>query len=68
MKQINDAYDVLLDDRDVRAGAKFKDSDLIGIPKRIVVGRGVTDNKVEFKTRSSSEKQEISIQKIRETF
>ena len=61
-------YDVLLDDRDVRAGAKFKDSDLIGIPKRIVVGRGVTDNKVEFKTRSSSEKQEISIQKIRETF
>ncbi len=61
-------YDVLLDDRDLRAGAKFKDADLIGIPKRIVVGRGITENKVELKERKTGEVTEISTEKIRETF
>jgi prolyl-tRNA synthetase len=40
--------DVLLDDRDERAGVKFKDADLVGIPYRINIGRGVADGKVEF--------------------
>jgi prolyl-tRNA synthetase len=45
--------DVLLDDRDERAGVKFKDSDLLGIPLRIVVGdKGLKEGKVEFKRRT----------------
>ena len=44
--------DVLLDDRDCRAGVKFKDADLIGIPLRIVIGeRGLKDRKLEAKWR-----------------
>ena len=45
--------DVLLDDRDLRPGAKFKDADLIGIPLRVVVGeRGLKEGKVEIKRRT----------------
>ena len=45
--------DVLLDDRDERAGVKFKDADLLGIPLRIVVGeKGLKDGKVEIKRRT----------------
>ncbi|SFS67798.1 proline--tRNA ligase [Paenibacillus sp. BC26] len=46
--------DVLLDDRDERLGVKLKDSDLIGIPIRIVVGKGVADGQVEWKLRGVS--------------
>jgi prolyl-tRNA synthetase len=56
--------DVLLDDRDERAGIKFKDSDLIGIPKRIVVGRGASSGMVEVKTRSTGEVVEVPISEI----
>ncbi len=53
--------DPLYDDRDVRAGAKFADMDLIGIPWQIVVGpRGVQNGVVEFKNRASGEREEIS--------
>ena len=45
--------DALLDDRDERAGVKFKDADLIGIPWRIVVGRDAGDGKVEVVERSA---------------
>jgi prolyl-tRNA synthetase len=46
--------DVLIDDRDERAGIKFKDGDLIGIPYRIVVSeKGLLNNTVEFKHRAS---------------
>jgi prolyl-tRNA synthetase len=52
--------DVLLDDRDLRPGPKFKDADLIGFPLRIVIGeRGLADGKIELKWRS--EKLPISI-------
>lgn len=44
--------DVLLDDRDERAGVKFKDADLIGIPWRVVVGRDSSSGKVELLKRS----------------
>ena len=45
--------DVLLDDRDARAGIKFKDADLLGIPLRIVVGeRGLAEGNVEIKRRT----------------
>ena len=45
--------DALLDDRDERAGVKFKDADLIGIPWRIVVGRDAGDGEVEVVERSA---------------
>ncbi len=43
--------EVLLDDRDERAGVKFKDADLIGLPVRIVIGKGAGDGMVEYKER-----------------
>ena len=44
--------DVLVDDRDVRAGVKFKDADLVGFPLRIVIGeRGLKEGKLELKWR-----------------
>jgi prolyl-tRNA synthetase len=43
--------DVLLDDRDERAGVKFKDADLIGYPLRVVCGRTVAEGNVEVKWR-----------------
>lgn len=48
--------DVLLDDRDERAGVKFKDADLLGIPVRVIVGiKGVKKGQIEIKLRSESE-------------
>lgn len=44
--------EVVLDNRDERPGVKFKDMELIGIPFRITVGRGVADGKVELKSRT----------------
>jgi prolyl-tRNA synthetase len=53
--------DVLLDDRDERAGVKFKDADLIGIPYRINIGRGVAEGKVELVDRLNRHTQEIAL-------
>lgn len=47
--------EVVLDDRNDRAGVKFKDADLIGFPYRITVGKTVKDGLVEFKTRATGE-------------
>ena len=52
--------DVLLDDRDERAGVKFKDADLLGIPWRVVVGRGAKDGQVELVQRQGSVKRELA--------
>lgn len=60
-KYKKDGIEVILDDRDVRAGVKFKDMDLIGIPKRIVVGKKASDGIVELKYRNSSDVEEINI-------
>jgi prolyl-tRNA synthetase len=43
--------EVLLDDRDERAGVKFKDADLVGIPYRVVTGKAIADGKVEIVNR-----------------
>jgi len=48
---VSSEIDVLLDDRDERAGIKFKDADLIGIPIRIVVGKKANEGVVEYKKR-----------------
>src|ERR1035438_6188904 len=54
--------DVLYDDRDERAGVKFKDADLIGIPFRIAIGRkGVAEGVVELKRRNGTEVRKIRI-------
>jgi prolyl-tRNA synthetase len=56
--------DVLLDDRDERAGVKFKDADLVGIPYRINIGRGVADGKVEFVDRLQNVNQDVPLDEI----
>ena len=63
MKVANEIYEKLLaakveavlDDRDERAGVKFKDADLIGFPFRITVGKTITEGLVEFKVRETDE-------------
>jgi prolyl-tRNA synthetase len=53
--------DVLLDDRDERAGVKFKDADLVGIPYRINVGKKAAEGKVELVTRATSTSVDVSL-------
>ena len=63
MKVAEDIYKTLIkhgveavfDDRDERAGVKFKDADLIGFPYRITVGKGISEGLVEFKVRETDE-------------
>src|SRR5699024_3546753 len=50
-------FDVLFDDRNERAGVKFADSDLIGIPYRITVGKKASEGIVEFKVRQTNEQE-----------
>ena len=60
--------DVLLDDREDRAGVKFKDAELIGIPVQIVVGRNYINKEVELICRINNTKFTISTDKLMETF
>jgi len=54
--------DVLLDDRELRAGEKFADADLIGLPKRITVGkRTLEDGMVDVRDRKTGDEQRVSI-------
>jgi prolyl-tRNA synthetase len=53
--------DVLLDDREDRAGVKFKDADLIGIPYRINVGKKVSDGMVELFERKTKNSQDVKL-------
>ena len=56
-----EGIEVLLDDRDLRAGAKFKDADLMGIPVRITIGnKAVKENKIEIKVRKNDKVHEIN--------
>lgn len=56
--------EALLDDRNERAGVKFKDAELVGIPYRIVTGRSLAQGKVEVVKRATRESQEISIHEV----
>lgn len=56
--------EVILDDRDQRAGVKFKDADLIGIPLRITIGRKISEGIVEYKERSNDNIEEINIDSL----
>jgi prolyl-tRNA synthetase len=64
-KQVEDAgFEVLLDDRDERAGVKFKDADLVGIPYRINVGKKAAEGRLELVTRSTATSQDVAIAEI----
>lgn len=56
--------DVLMDDRNERAGVKFKDADLLGIPMRVTVGKKINEGQVEFKLRREEEIQVINIDNV----
>ncbi|MCG3203571.1 MAG: Proline--tRNA ligase [Elusimicrobia bacterium] len=60
---MKEKVDVLFDDRDVRAGFKFKDADLIGIPLRVTVGeKSIAKGMVEIKWRNQSSFEEILVE------
>ncbi|MBM7837682.1 prolyl-tRNA synthetase [Alkalihalobacillus xiaoxiensis] len=56
--------DVLYDDRPERAGVKFKDSDLIGLPVRIAVGKRAAEEIVEVKVRKTGEQLELTVPEL----
>ena len=61
----SDGIDVLIDDRDERAGVKFADADLLGIPKQVIVGkRGIEKNIIEVTSRITGEKRDIKISEV----
>ena len=63
-KLSSEGIEVLLDDRNERAGVKFKDMDLIGIPVRVVVGKKASEGIVEYKKRALGEVVELSVQDV----
>ncbi|MGQ9487756.1 MAG: proline--tRNA ligase [Armatimonadota bacterium] len=56
--------DVLLDDRDERAGAKFKDADLVGIPVQVVVGRTASEGAVEVRLRRDRKPHRVALEDV----
>jgi prolyl-tRNA synthetase len=60
-------YDVLVDDRKERAGVKFADSDLIGIPLRVTIGKKASEGIVEVKLRKTGESVEVKIDELNNT-
>ena len=56
----NAGIEVVLDDRDERAGVKFKDADLIGFPYRVTVGKTINEGFVEFKIRETDEQEKYT--------
>ncbi len=63
-KLIENQIDTLLDDRDERAGIKFKDADLIGIPWRIVAGREASDGLVELRNRKTKTTESLDLKSV----
>jgi prolyl-tRNA synthetase len=60
-------YEVLVDDRNERAGVKFADSDLIGLPVRVTVGKRAAEGIVEVKIRATGESIEVSKEELLNT-
>jgi prolyl-tRNA synthetase len=60
-------YEVLMDDRAERPGVKFADSDLIGIPVRVTIGKRAAEGIVEVKVRSTGESMEVSVDELTNT-
>jgi len=60
--------EVVLDDRDERAGVKFKDADLIGFPYHVIVGpKGLKEGKLELKSRKTGEREMLPLDRAAET-
>lgn len=58
-------FEVLMDDRDERAGVKFKDADLIGIPVHIIIGeKNLKDGLVEIKDRKTKEAVKVRVDEV----
>ena len=55
---------MLLDDRDERAGVKFKDAELIGVPYRINIGKKLADGLVELVDRLSLKTEDLAIDSV----
>lgn len=60
----NARFDVLYDDRKERPGVKFADSDLIGLPVRVTVGKKASDGIVEVKVRQTGEVKEVEVKDL----
>ena len=61
----SNGIEVAIDDRDERAGVKFADADLLGVPTQVIVGkRGIEQKKLEITSRSTGEKREVKIDEI----
>ncbi|WP_404331504.1 proline--tRNA ligase [Mesobacillus maritimus] len=60
-------FDVLFDDRQERPGVKFADSDLIGMPIRITVGKKASEGIVELKVRKTGDMQEVHVDELQTT-
>jgi prolyl-tRNA synthetase len=61
----SEGFFVLYDDRDLRAGVKFNDADLIGLPMRITLGeRGMQEGNVEVKLRTAKEKELVGLDEV----
>ncbi|MBF7017273.1 proline--tRNA ligase [Staphylococcus durrellii] len=58
---LNKSFDVLYDDRKERAGVKFNDADLIGLPVRIVIGKNAAEGIVEVKRRDTGESEDVRV-------
>ncbi|NNG66279.1 proline--tRNA ligase [Caldanaerobacter subterraneus] len=63
-KLLEEKLEVLIDDRDVRAGVKFNDADLIGIPVRVTIGKKVKEGIVEIKLREREEVEEVKVEEV----
>ena len=64
---VNKGYEVLTDDRNERVGVKFSDSDLIGLPIRITVGKKAADGIVEVKIKATGDTIEVHADSLLET-
>lgn len=62
--ELSRRYDVILDDRNIRAGVKFNDMDLIGIPYRITIGKMIENDFVELKNRATGEVTTVHVNDI----
>ncbi|GEP78236.1 proline--tRNA ligase [Staphylococcus carnosus] len=62
--ELQQSYEVLYDDRKERAGVKFNDADLIGLPIRIVVGKRADEGIVEVKRRDNGESEEVEVSNL----
>lgn len=58
---LNNTFDVLYDDRKERAGVKFNDADLIGLPVRVVIGKNASEGIVEVKRRDTGESEDVHV-------